>query len=92
MLDGTAIGDVVVRAHGIYLVPALNGSHRLANLDEPARRALLGAVNGLCQDYETVVVDTPAGIGETAMTLTPWSVHFSIMLALFSGAPSVGPS
>jgi flagellar biosynthesis protein FlhG len=69
VLDGAPIADVLIAAHGIDLVPALNGSHRLANLDEAARRRLIGAVNGLCERYDTVVVDTPAGIGETAMGL-----------------------
>lgn len=69
VLDGAPIEDVLIAAHGIDLVPALNGSHRLANLDESARRTIIGAVNGLCERYDTIVVDTPAGIGETAMTL-----------------------
>jgi flagellar biosynthesis protein FlhG len=69
VLDGAPIDDVLVQAHGLTLLPALNGSHRLANLSDAERGTIMNAIDGALPNYETLVVDIPAGIGQTAMTL-----------------------
>jgi flagellar biosynthesis protein FlhG len=68
VLRGDAIADCVVEAHGIDLLPALNGNHQLANLDRAGRQILFAAIDELVAQYDNLIVDTPAGIGETAMT------------------------
>jgi flagellar biosynthesis protein FlhG len=67
VLQGAAVDDVLIEAHGIHLLPALNGSFQLANLDTASRARLLGVVDGLVERFDTLVVDTPAGIGENAV-------------------------
>jgi flagellar biosynthesis protein FlhG len=69
VLDGAPVSEVLVSAHGIDLLPALNGSHRLANLTPAERARLISAIESALPDYDTLVIDIPAGIGETAMTL-----------------------
>lgn len=69
LIQGSPVEDVLVEAHGIHLLPALNGSFTLANMDSSARAALLAAVEQLSDQFDTLVVDTPAGIGENAMAL-----------------------
>lgn len=67
VLKGRAVEDVVVDAHGIGLLPGLNGSFALANLEDAQRAALLRAIDGLTDRYDTIVVDTGAGIDATAV-------------------------
>ena len=50
-------------------LPALNGSFQLANLDRPARNVLFAAVESLGDRFDTLVMDTPAGIGDNAMSV-----------------------
>jgi flagellar biosynthesis protein FlhG len=69
VLDGAPVEDVLIEAHGLKLLPALNGSHRLANLGDADRATLLSTIERALEKFETLVVDIPAGIGQTAMTL-----------------------
>ncbi|MCK6547720.1 P-loop NTPase [Myxococcota bacterium] len=69
LLDGTKLDDVLVEAHGLSLLPALNGSHRLANLGDEARAFIVERIAQLRETFDTVVIDIPAGIGIDAMTL-----------------------
>jgi flagellar biosynthesis protein FlhG len=69
LLHGTAVEEILVEAHGIHLLPALNGSFLLANLRGPARAQLLGTLAGLTGRFDHVVIDTAAGIGEIGVAL-----------------------
>jgi flagellar biosynthesis protein FlhG len=69
VLGGGAIEEVLIAAHGIHLLPALNGSYRLANLDSQARAKLFTAIGALSERFDTLVVDTAAGIGESTVAL-----------------------
>ena len=69
LVQGAPVEDVLVEAHGIHLLPALNGSFALANLDAGSRSVLMDALERLSEKFDTLVVDTPAGIGENAMAL-----------------------
>ncbi|HEY3805498.1 MAG TPA: P-loop NTPase [Kofleriaceae bacterium] len=66
-LGGTAVADVLVAAHGLALLPALNGSNVLANLGPNGLRRILELVESLAPKFETLVVDVAAGIS-TAQT------------------------
>lgn len=69
LLDGTKLEDVLVEAHGLRLLPALNGSHRLANLGDDGRSIVLNQITQLREAFDTVIIDIPAGIAIDAMTL-----------------------
>jgi len=62
VLQGRPIEEVLAEAHGIHLLPGLNGSFRLANLGETERHTLLAAIDSLDDRFDTLVVDTGAGI------------------------------
>jgi flagellar biosynthesis protein FlhG len=62
VLHGRPIAEVLHEAHGIHLLPGLNGSFRLANLGDTERHALLAAIDSLDDRFDTLVVDTGAGI------------------------------
>jgi flagellar biosynthesis protein FlhG len=66
VLRGEPVENILVETHGITLLPALNGSYALANLDERTRHGLFGAIDSLEDRFETLVVDIAAGIGENA--------------------------
>jgi flagellar biosynthesis protein FlhG len=79
VLNGSPVAESVISAHGLDLLPALNGSHRLANLDANDRAKLFEAISGLLPSYDTLVIDTPAGIGETAMALAGAAVDVVVV-------------
>jgi len=62
-LGGTAIEDIIVKAHGIELLPALNGSYVLSTLGSTALDQILKMVASLAEKFDTLVVDVAAGIG-----------------------------
>ncbi|MCC7381325.1 MAG: P-loop NTPase [Deltaproteobacteria bacterium] len=69
VLRGTPSREVLLETHGIHLLPALNGSFQLANLDGALRENLLREVQRLAVQFETVVIDTAAGIDQTTVEL-----------------------
>lgn len=64
-LGGTAIEDILVKAHGLELLPALNGSYLLSTLGPAGHRKLLDLVARTAAQFATVIVDVAAGIGQT---------------------------
>ena len=64
-LGGANVEDVLVKAHGIELLPALNGSHLLATLGTTGLRRILELVESLAAKFDTLVVDVAAGIGQS---------------------------
>ncbi len=65
---GTTVSSAMVEGpSGVMLLPACSGDVKLAELDETARLGLLGAIDSLEDRFDTVVVDTGAGIGSNAL-------------------------
>jgi flagellar biosynthesis protein FlhG len=69
-LDGAPVDDIVVSAHGIALLPALNGSYALAMMGGSARRRTLDMIEQLAARFDTVVLDIAAGIGANQAAFT----------------------
>jgi len=69
LVQGAPIEDVLVEAHGIHLLPALNGSFQAANLGVRARQTLVECIGEVASRFDTLVVDTAAGIGDNAISL-----------------------
>lgn len=67
-LDGTPIEDCLVAAHGLHLLPALNGSYVLSTIGPAAHGKLLGLIASLGEKFDTLIVDVAAGIGHTQTT------------------------
>ncbi|HEY0189988.1 MAG TPA: P-loop NTPase [Kofleriaceae bacterium] len=67
-LGGTSLDDVLVPAHGISLLPALNGSYLLSTIGPTAQRRVLELVASLAERFDTLVVDVAAGIGQAQTT------------------------
>src|SRR5882724_5683480 len=56
-LGGTPIEDVLISAHGIELLPALNGSYLLSTIGPAAQRRIIELVDSLAEKFDTLVVD-----------------------------------
>ena len=69
VVNGVAIEDVLVEAHGVSLLPALNGSYLLANLRSEARDRVFAALGDLAGRFDRMFIDVAAGIGEVAVAL-----------------------
>jgi flagellar biosynthesis protein FlhG len=67
-LGGTPIEEVLISAHGIQLLPALNGSYLLSTIGPSAQRRILELVESLASRFDTLVVDVAAGIGQSQTT------------------------
>ncbi len=63
-LAGTPIEDILLQAHGLSLLPALNGSYLLSTIGPAAQRRLIDMIAGLANRFDTLVVDVAAGIGQ----------------------------
>jgi flagellar biosynthesis protein FlhG len=63
-LGGTPIDEVLIAAHGIHLLPALNGSYLLSTIGPSAQRRLMDIVRSLAERFDVCVVDIAAGIGQ----------------------------
>ncbi|HTE54151.1 MAG TPA: P-loop NTPase [Kofleriaceae bacterium] len=70
VLQGMPVGEALVEVHGLHLLPALNGSFQLENMDAEARARLLDAIDGLATRFDTLVVDIGAGIGRNQVEMT----------------------
>ncbi len=81
VLCGVPIEDVLVRAHGVDLLPGLNGSSTLANLDGAERRALLASIDTLEDAYDVCVIDAPPGISDTGVDMSAAASHVVIVLS-----------
>jgi flagellar biosynthesis protein FlhG len=67
-LGGTPIEEVLVAAHGIELLPALNGSYLLSTIGPTAQQRVIDLVGTLAERFDTLVVDVAAGIGQAQTT------------------------
>ncbi|MEO8698621.1 MAG: P-loop NTPase [Kofleriaceae bacterium] len=66
---GASVEDILVAAHGIHLLPALNGSYALSTLGQSGQRRILDMIGSLTDKFDTLVVDIAAGIGQTQTTM-----------------------
>jgi len=62
------IDDVMVEGpEGVRLIPACTGDATLADIEEQARVSLMDAIDQVEDRFDTLVVDTGAGIGSNAV-------------------------
>ncbi len=69
----------------VSLLPACSGRKEMVALSEAARSNLITGVRALSDQYDYVIIDTAAGIGEIALNLTAAA---SIVLAVVTPDPT----
>ncbi len=63
------VEDVMVEGpSGVFLLPACSGDANLAELDDTIRMTLFNAIDQLEERFDTIVIDTGAGIGSNSMS------------------------
>jgi flagellar biosynthesis protein FlhG len=67
-LGGAPLEEVLVPAHGIHLLPALNGSYLLSTLGPTAQQRVIELVGSLDSQFDTCVLDVAAGVGQSQTT------------------------
>lgn len=68
VLDGEkTIAEIVVRSHGISLIPGASGITDFSTLDQHAQLRLLRALSELEHQYDVILVDTSAGIHDNVL-------------------------
>jgi flagellar biosynthesis protein FlhG len=78
-LGGAPLEEVLVKAHGIELLPALNGSYLLSTIGPTGLRRIMELVESLAAKFETLVIDVAAGIGQV-QTMFAGSVADAIVV------------
>ncbi len=81
LLMGTPASEVLESAHGIDLMPGLNGNTLLANLSSTESALLRCEFQKLRENYEVCVVDAPPGIGDTGVDLCAMATHIVLVLS-----------
>jgi len=69
VLQGMPVEQALIAAHGLHLLPALNGCYQLENMGGDARTRLLDAIDGLAGRFDTLVIDIGAGIGRNQVEM-----------------------
>ncbi len=69
VLDGdTQLRDILVTdIRGFDVIPGGSGLHQLTRLSSDRQMILLDHMNTLTENYDLVLIDTPAGIGENVL-------------------------
>ncbi len=62
-------------APGLAVLPAGSGVAELANLPPEDQRHLGRLLEGLCQDFQLVLVDTAAGLGPSVLWFNTWAQY-----------------
>jgi flagellar biosynthesis protein FlhG len=70
LVHGKPLESILVEAHDIYLLPALNGSYQLANLEGAVRAKVLGSIEKARADFDTIIIDTSAGLNANSIDFT----------------------
>jgi flagellar biosynthesis protein FlhG len=63
-LSGTPLDQILVSAHGISLLPALNGSYLLSTIGPSAQARVIEIVDSLAERFDCLLLDIAAGIGQ----------------------------
>ena len=68
LLGNARVEDVIYHHHaGFDVIPATSGVTEVTNLSEEERISLLGAFDGIASNYDYMIVDTAAGIGDNVL-------------------------
>ncbi len=66
--------------HGIKLIPAASGRLDMAQLSIQQQASIIHAVNDLEIDFDTLIIDTAAGLSSSMFNLTSASQHVVIVM------------
>lgn len=85
LLHGKPFESVLAKTHGVYLLPSLNGSYQLANLEASMRGKFLSLIEQACATFDTVIIDTAAGLSANSIDFAAMA---SEVILVTSSAPA----
>jgi len=82
VVDGHAqLSDILVAiSKGLDVLPGGSGLHELARLSTAQQRLLLDQMNAISDEYDLLLIDTPAGIGENVLYFSSCAESILIVL------------
>ena len=81
VLRGMPIAEVLEQAHGIDLLPGLNGNSMLANLDPAQAASIYVEIESLRDCYDATVIDAPAGLSDVGIEMCALASHVVLVLS-----------
>lgn len=80
--EGASVDSILVRiSPGFYVLPASSGVPEMANLSLEEQTFLTNALEQITGDFDYVLIDCAAGIGESVLWFNRWAHHNAIVLA-----------
>lgn len=80
--EGASLDSILVRiSPGFYVLPASSGVPEMANLSLEEQTFLTNALEQIIDDFDYVLIDCAAGIGESVLWFNRWAQHNAVILA-----------
>ena len=80
--EGAPLDGILVEIlPGFFVLPASSGVPEMANLSVEEQAFLTNALEEIIDDFDYVLVDCAAGIGESVLWFNRWSSHSVVILA-----------
>ena len=80
--QGAALDGILVRVEpGFFVLPASSGVPEMASLSGEEQAFLTNALEQIMGDFDYVLVDCAAGIGESVLWFNQWAQHSAVILA-----------
>lgn len=79
---GAALADILVQIEpGFFVLPASSGVPEMASLSVEEQTFLTNALEDMMGDFDYVLIDCAAGIGESVLWFNRWAEHSAVILA-----------
>lgn len=80
--QGADLAGILVRVEpGFFVLPASSGVPEMASLSVEEQAFLTNALEQIMDDFDYVLVDCAAGIGESVLWFNRWARHSAVILA-----------
>jgi len=80
--EGRALTDILVSIEpNFFVLPASSGVPEMASLSEEEQAFLTNALEDIMGDFDYVLIDCAAGIGESVLWFNRWADHSAVILA-----------
>nr|MBF0221749.1 MinD/ParA family protein [Desulfobulbaceae bacterium] len=77
--QGAPLLDILVEHEGFYILPASSGVPEMANLSYEDQAYLTSSLEEVINDFDFVLVDCAAGVGESVLWFNQWA-HSNIII------------
>lgn len=80
--EGAALDEILVEiAPGFFVLPASSGVPEMASLSLEEQTFLTNALEQIMVDFDYILIDCAAGIGESVLWFNRWAQHSAVILA-----------